>query len=166
LKVKQHVNAITVYKQNYAGESVLQYSGEILERGQDWVCLRAVFSHEAVDLGLVVFRPGDVFIEWFYGDRWYNIFQIYDGDSQRLKGWYCNITRPAVITECEVWADDMELDVLVMPNGTMLLLDEKAFGELDIPMDERMAALRAVETLRRAITGREKPFDVTRVDMG
>lgn len=157
------MNAITVHKYNHAGEHILQYAGEIIESGPTWVNLRAVFEREA-DLGFVTFRPGDVFIEWFYTDRWYNIFQIYDGDTQRLKGWYCNISRPAVITDTDVRADDLELDVFVTPNGTVLLLDEKEFTAMNPSVDERIAALRAVETIRRCVVGREAPFDAIRPD--
>lgn len=158
------MNTITVHKYNYAGEYVLQYDGDVIERGPTWVCLRALFNRDEADLGFVVFRQGDIFIEWFYSDRWYNIFQVYDGDSQHLKGWYCNITRPAEITDGEVRADDLELDVFVTPNGTMLLLDEKEFGALDLPIEARIAALRAVETIRRSVSGREPPFEAVRPD--
>lgn len=158
------MSTITVYKYNHAGEFVLQYDGEVIERGAAWVCLRAEFNREEADLGFVVFRRGDVFVEWFYSDRWYNVFQVYDGDSPRLKGWYCNITRPAEIADSEVRADDLELDVFVMPNGTILLLDEKEFSALDLPIEARIAALRAVEALRRCVSGREPPFDAVRPD--
>jgi protein associated with RNAse G/E len=160
------VNSITVHKYNHAGEHILQYEGEILESNPTWVCLRAVFKRDEANLGFVTFRQGDVFIEWFYTDRWYNIFQVYDADTQRLKGWYCNITRPAVITGTEVRADDLELDVFVMPNGTVLLLDEKEFSAMNPSVDERIAALRAVEAIRRAVAGREAPFEAVRPDAG
>lgn len=158
------MSSITVYKYNHAGEYVLQYEGDVLERGATWVCLRALFDRDDADLGFVVFRRGDAFIEWFYSDRWYNVFQVYDGDSPRLKGWYCNITRPAEISEGDVRADDLELDVFVSPNGTIMLLDEKEFSALDLPIEARIAALRAVETIRRCVTTREAPFDGVRPD--
>ncbi|NWG18343.1 MAG: DUF402 domain-containing protein [Chloroflexi bacterium] len=158
------MSRITVYKHDHDGKPVTQYDGEIIERGSTWVCLRAVFSRSETDLGFVVFRQGDVFVEWFYNDRWYNIFQVHEGDSPRLKGWYCNITRPPVITESEIRADDLALDVFVMPNGTILLLDEKEFGALELPIEERMAALRAVETIRRSVSSREAPFELARPD--
>ncbi len=156
------MGAFTVYKQDHHGRRVWQYSGEVLERGDTWVCLRAVFDRDEANLGFVVFQRGDVFIEWFYADRWYNVFQVHDGDGLRLKGWYCNITRPAAISADCVAADDLALDVYVLPNGTMLLLDENEFGALDLAADERMAALRAVEAIRLAVARRDPPFDAVR----
>lgn len=150
---------ITVHKRNHAGELVMSYQGEIIDRGDTWVCLRAPFKRPDVDLGVVLLRQGDIFTEWFFSDRWYNIFQVEDVGTGRVKGWYCNITRPAVIAEKDVSADDLQLDVFVTPGATVLLLDEDEFAALDLSPDERMEALRAVETIRAAVAGREAPFD-------
>ena len=90
------VNDIVVRKLDHEGREVFRYEGRVLRRGERYVCLRAVFRFDEVDLGCVTFKRGDVFTEWFYSDRWYNVFRIEDGASGALKGWYCNITRPAL----------------------------------------------------------------------
>ena len=149
---------ITIYKNNHRGEPVWQYEGNVIERGDNYVCLRAYFDRKIATLGFVVFNRGDLFIEWFFSDRWYNIFQVHEGDSDQIKGWYCNITRPAYITEDTISADDLELDVWIMPNGTLMLMDEKEFSELDLPTDERMAALRAIQSIRQDAAERQGPF--------
>ncbi|MEO8607235.1 MAG: DUF402 domain-containing protein [Chloroflexota bacterium] len=149
---------ITIHKNNHRGEPVWTYEGNVIERGDNYVCLRAYFDRKEANLGFVVFKRGDLFIEWFFSDRWYNIFQVHEGDSDQIKGWYCNITRPAYITEEAISADDLELDVWIMPNGTMMLMDEKEFSELDLPTDERMAALRAIQTIRQDAAERQGPF--------
>lgn len=151
-------NAITVYKNNHHGEPVWKYQGSVIERGDSYVCLRAYFDRQQANLGFVSFNRGDLFIEWFFTDRWYNIFQVHDGDSETIKGWYCNITRPALIGHDSIMADDLELDIWVMPNGTMMLLDEKEFGDLDLSTDERMAALRAIQRIRQDAAERQGPF--------
>jgi hypothetical protein len=40
----------------------------------------------------------------------------------------------------------------------MALLDETEFGDLNLPTEERMAALRAIQTIRQAVTERSGPF--------
>lgn len=153
------MTAITIEKRNHRSEVVFEYQGEILEQGDNWVCLRAVFNPRESNLGFVVFRRGDVFVEWFFSDQWYNIFQVHDGDTPTLKGWYCNITRPARITGDRIYADDLELDVFIMPNGTIILLDEDEFAALNLSTEERMAALRAIQHLRQLVSERTAPFD-------
>jgi uncharacterized protein len=153
---------ITVEKHNHLGEPVVQYQGEVLKRTDQSVCLRAIYNRPESDFGFVVFRPGDLFIEWFYSDRWYNIFQVHEGESARIKGWYCNVTRPAYIAEDVISADDLEVDVFVFPNGNIALLDEEEFSQLDLPTEERMEALHAIQSIRQAVTNRQPPFDQIR----
>ncbi len=152
------MDEITIYKCNHLGEVIFQYPGAVLRRRENWVCVTAIFNLPESDLGFVTFRQGDVFVEWFYADRWYNVFRVEDGQSARLKGWYCNITRPAYITDDAIYADDLALDIFVMPNGNLALLDEEEFDSLNLSTDERMAALRAVQTIRQAAAQREAPF--------
>lgn len=149
---------ITVYKTNADGVDVLHYEGSLVRREGDMICLAALFERADSDLGFVVLREGDLFTEWFYSDRWYNVFRIEDGRNRQLKGWYCNITRPAEIGEDYVRADDLALDVFVKPNGSIILLDEDEFDALNLPPEERIAALRAVEMIRHLVDGRLEPF--------
>jgi protein associated with RNAse G/E len=149
----------TVYKCDHEGQVVWQYSGTVLERGPDWVCLTAVFNGRESDMGFITFRRGDVFTEWFYADRWYNVFRIADGETGALKGWYCNITRPAQITAASVRADDLALDVFVTPDGQVMLLDEDEFAALTLPAGDQQAALQAVDTLRDLVARRDEMFE-------
>lgn len=148
-----------VYKLDADGNDVLHYDGDVQARGATWVHLRAVFQYGDVDMGFVTFNRGDIFDEWFYSDRWYNVFRVADGDSGRLKGWYCNITRPATITETSVRADDLALDVFITPDYRVHLLDENEFTALDLDETERAAAQAAVQQVKRAAAHRTPPFD-------
>lgn len=158
---------VTVRKFDHNGALKFEYDGEIVERGDGWVCLRASFMSEQADMGFAVVRRGDVFTEWHYAYRWYNVFQINGGEDGALKGWYCNITRPAVIVEdgerVIVSAEDLALDVFVMPDGEIHVLDEDEFKALRLPPDEQAAALDALEMIYRIVAARHKPFDLIAV---
>lgn len=156
------MSTVTIYKRNHQGETIWQYKGVVVDRGETWMCISALFERSEADLGFVIFRRGDVFTEWFYTDRWYNVFRVEDGQDGQLKGWYCNITRPAAINDESIRADDLALDVFVFPNGNILLLDEEEFDLLDLPIAERIAALRAVEAIRAAVSQRAAPFSEIR----
>jgi uncharacterized protein len=158
------VTQITVYKCDAQGNVVWQYGGQMVDGGDSWVCLQAPFERPDMDMGYVVFRQGDLFTEWFYADRWYNVFRIEDVEDGRLKGWYCNVTRPAHLTQEAIYADDLALDVFVTPNGSIILLDEDEFDELELSADERIAALRAVESIRSAVSERAEPFSEIRLE--
>ena len=150
---------ITVIKRDHNGGFLWQYEGERIDGGATWVCLRARFNRNDSDAGYVVFRRGDVFTEWFYADRWYNIFEMHDVDDGHLKGWYCNVTRPALITETTVEADDLALDMFVSPNGAILVLDEDEFAALDLTDQDRQQALAALDAIRQLVETRQAPFE-------
>ena len=90
---------ITVYKQDHEGHETWQYTGTELARGETWLRLEAIFNGPEGDAGYVVWHHGDRFVEYFFTDRWYNIFEIHDSPSDLIKGWYCNITYPASIKD-------------------------------------------------------------------
>ncbi len=149
----------TVIKRDAFGNQELSYNGIIRERGDNFVCLDAHFGFSDRDLGYVNLRRGDLFTEWFYSDRWYNIFRVQDVNSHHLKGWYCNITRPAEIMSDQVAADDLALDVFVYPDGKTILLDEDEFSELNLSDLDRQKAWDAVDDIKQLVNIRESPFD-------
>ncbi|MDZ4770225.1 MAG: DUF402 domain-containing protein [Chloroflexota bacterium] len=153
------MSPITVIKRDHHGVETWRYDGTIVDRGAAWVCLIARFNRDDHDAGYLVYRRGDRFTEWFYADHWYNVFRIEDGDSGALKGWYCNITRPAILGETVIASDDLALDLFVAPDGAMRLLDEDEFAALDLTDADRAAAWSAVDALHVLAAGGMSGFD-------
>lgn len=153
------MSAWTIIKRDAGGKDELSYAGVLVEKCQAYVCIDAAFALADRDLGYVALRKGDVFREWFFRDRWFNIFRVADGRSQRLKGWYCNITRPPQFGPDWIAAEDLCLDVFVYPDGKTLLLDEAEFDLLRLPGAERAEALAAVQQIYDMIGRRLPPFD-------
>lgn len=149
----------TVIKNNHLGEEVLRYSGEIIQQGDHHICIRAQFAQATRDLGYMLLKQGDYFTEWFYDDRWYNVFKVEDIDSGDLKGYYCNLTRPATISDTHVAADDLALDVFIKPNGHTLLLDQDEYDDLPLNTQEREQVQQAIEMIHQLVTNRAEPFD-------
>jgi len=156
------MSAITVIKLDHAGVEKWRYSGRVLARGETWVQLEAPFNLPEVAVAGMIFRQGDRFVEWFYTDRWYNIFEIHDRDGDQLKGWYCNVCRPAWLGDSEISAEDLALDLLVWPDGRQVVLDEDEFAALPLGETEQAAALTALYALRQMAARREPPFDAPR----
>ncbi|MFQ6101899.1 MAG: DUF402 domain-containing protein [Anaerolineae bacterium] len=152
------MTSLTVRKLDHAGRQVFAYSGQVLQRKGPAIVLRTGWNREPLDVRYVILEPGDRWTEYFYADRWYNIFEIRSADD-RLKGWYCNVTRPARISANEVVAEDLALDLWVAPNGETLVLDEDEFDALSLPPAERDAAQQALAELQAMVRQRAAPFD-------
>jgi len=152
--------SITVHKLNEQGIEVWQYKGAVVERTENSLTLRAHFDRDDVQLFGLNLERGDLFVETFYKDRWYNIFAIYDREGKQHKGWYCNITRPAIIEDGHIYAEDLALDLLVFPDGRLEVLDEDEFDALELLEDDRRAALQALDELRCLANLHEGPFRI------
>jgi uncharacterized protein len=149
---------ITVVKLNTAGEAKIHYEGEVVRRLEHGVVIRAYWKRAAMDLGYVRFEPDDCFTEYYYSDRWYNIFDIADAGGQR-KGWYCNITQPASIFDERIEQVDLLLDVWVDPRGVPLVLDEDEFAaDRTMSAGVRQGALDGLQELLGMIAAQREPF--------
>ncbi len=137
-----------VLKKNQDGEVVFQYEGEVLQRGENAVTLQAFFGNDDRAVLNVLLKKGDRFVETFYSDRWYNIFEIYDRDDGKLKGWYCNIGRPAIIEQDAVSYVDLALDLWVAPDGTQTILDEDELVELKLDDELKQMAFESLRELQ------------------
>ncbi|GAB4459162.1 MAG: hypothetical protein Kow0070_13810 [Anaerolineales bacterium] len=139
---------IMVLKKNLAGEVTWQYDGVVLRREPNAVVLEAFFDREDRPFMDTILKKGDRFVEHYYSDRWYNIFEIYDRDDGQVKGWYCNVGMPAVIEDGVVSYVDLALDLWVSADGKQTVLDEDEFAELPLDDALRAGALKGLDELK------------------
>jgi len=148
---------ITVLKRDLAGDVTWQYQGRVLQCDPYVIVLEAHFNRPDLPFMDVVFKEGDRFVETFYTDRWYNIFEVFDRDDGRRKGWYCNISKPAVLGPATVSYVDLALDLWVGADGSQSLLDEDEFRRLGLDPDSSAKAWAALEELRSKFKHKDPP---------
>lgn len=142
------MTTITVIKQDYRGHESWRYTGSLITRQQNEIVIEAYFHKDDMLYEGISLKQGDRFIETYFSDRWYNIFEMHDKDSGVLKGWYCNIGYPAVITDGSIAYRDLALDLLVYPNGKQIILDEDEFSALPLTPEIQTAARQALHELQ------------------
>lgn len=140
---------------------VISYETDVIERSESYMLVLARWIRDAYDTGYVVFAPGDYLYEHFYTDRWYNVYSLHTPEGE-LKGWYCNITRPAVFTEQTIESEDLELDIFVSPDRqNILVLDQDEFAARQLDTKDPPAyhaALAAVEDVQMLARAGTYPF--------
>ncbi len=149
--------SIRVLKRDLAGHVTWQYEGRVLRREPNAVVLEAFFNRPDMPFVDTVFKQNDRFVETYYTNRWYNVFEVHDRDDGRLKGWYCNVSRPAEVGPETVSYVDLALDLWVSPGGKQTVLDEDEFAALNLDPDERAAARSALEELKAAFESKKPP---------
>ncbi len=144
-----------------------RYPGDVVFRNEELVVARCLWDRpQPFDLGPLRLEYGDIFMEHYYRHEWFNIMVIYSL-AGILKGWYCNITEPAQIRETEILWRDLALDLLVLPDGRQLLLDEDEFEDLHPSAEWRVQAQQATDRLRQWVHERHLPFTLSsELDIG
>ena len=113
------------------------------------------------DLGFI--PSGTVSYEYYWLDRWYNVFRFLLPDGA-LRNYYCNVNMPPTFTGGVLDYVDLDIDVLVWPNGSHDILDMDEFNEnaalLGYPREIRDKALDSLTGLIDSINDKKFPFDV------
>ena len=145
------MNKIEVVKLDHDGREVFRYPGWEVSRDAHSITLEAFYSRGDTPVDEVLLQRGDRFVETYFTDRWYNIFEIYAYATGDLKAYYCNIGFPAQITDGEVSYRDLALDLLVLPDGRQIVLDEDEFYQLVLPEPTRNQALAGLKAVQEVI---------------
>jgi protein associated with RNAse G/E len=149
---------VKVQKKNPAGKVTYEYEGTLLNRDEHMITIEALFDRADMPFMDVVFKNGDRFVEYYYTDRWYNIFAIHDRDDDRVKGWYCNIGMPAVFDDGIVSYVDLALDLWVTADGKkQTVLDEDEFEALKLNEELRSGAHRGLDDLKTLFLTEKPP---------
>ncbi|MEV0175962.1 DUF402 domain-containing protein [Streptomyces sp. NPDC050803] len=130
------------------GRTKIRYPAELLGDDGTRIAVRAPWAGDGVrDFGFVRFESGDVFTEYYWRDRWYSVKEVRAWDGT-LKGWYCDVTRPATFSGSELVVEDLDLDLWRSADGTdVRRLDEDEFEESGLTDSDPEAAAAAMTAL-------------------
>lgn len=131
----------------------VEYPAVVMSDDGTHIVVQAPWAGAATrDFGFVRFERGDIFTEHYWRDRWYSIKEIH-AQSGALKGWYCDVTRPAGVQQGLLVVADLDLDLWASADGrTILRLDEDEFvasGLTQRDPDAAAQARRALDELER-----------------
>ena len=82
----------------------------------------ADIEHE--DLGLI--RKGTISYEYFWLDRWYNIFRFHEPTGE-LRNFYCNIAMPPQFANEVLEYVDLDIDILIDRDFRTSVLDREEY---------------------------------------
>jgi protein associated with RNAse G/E len=146
----------------YDGREHRRWPARIAKREGSLLILDAVFEEEIEHdlLGTIAF--GTISTEYYWLDRWYNVFRFSD-DTGTLKNFYCNVNQPPSYDGHVLSYIDLDIDVLVAPDLTYKILDLDDFEAnataYAYPADVQANAHGALEELTKLIEARAFPFN-------
>jgi protein associated with RNAse G/E len=154
--------AVVVSVLKFDGLEYRRWPAQIARIEGPLLVLDAIFQDEIKHDLLGTISSGTISTEYYWLDRWYNVFRFSDPDS-RVKSYYCNVNQPPSFDGRVLSYIDLDIDVLVAPDLTYRILDVDDFEEnarrYAYPDDVQANARRAVAELTGLIESRAFPFN-------
>jgi protein associated with RNAse G/E len=153
---------ITINSLKYDGTVRRSWQAGLVTEEKELLVAVGVFSDAVrhTDLGLI--EKGTISFEYFWLDRWYNVFRFVEPDG-RHRNYYCNIAMPPSFDGATLNFIDLDIDVVVWADGTREVLDREDFAanviSLRYPDDVIQNAEGALAELLSVIDREEFPFN-------
>jgi uncharacterized protein len=119
--------AITVRTFKYDGTEHRRWRAQISRIENPLIVLDARFEEEINHPLLGRIAPETLSIEYYWLDRWYNIFRFVEPTGE-LRNFYCNVNVPPVLEGNVLSYVDLDMDILVAPDLSYTILDEDEFA--------------------------------------
>ena len=154
--------AITVSVLKYDGSEHRRWPARVAKQVGPLLILDAVFDEEIEHDLLGTISRGTISTEYYWLDRWYNVFRFSNADRE-LKRFYCNVNVPPHFDGSVLSYIDLDIDVLVETDLTYKILDEDDFEQnakgYPYPEDVQASAREALAELIKLIESRSFPFN-------
>jgi len=152
---------IEVRTYKYDGTLHRTWQAQLLHKEDSLIVLDARFPDEIVHDLLGTIASGTHSLEYYWLDRWYNIFRFAQPDG-KLRNYYCNVNVPPTFDGETLSYVDLDMDILVAPDFSYRLLDvedfEKNAEHYRYPAELQAKARQAVEELVTLIETKQFPF--------
>lgn len=141
----------TVNSRKFDGTIRRTWRCEFVSSDAEKIDLVGSFEHrvEHPDLGII--EAATISRERFYFDRWHNYF-IFEHPAGKVRNVYINICMPPKVGEGVIDYVDLDLDVIVWPDGRQMTLDLEEFyansRTFEYPEHVKNRALEELKTVQ------------------
>ncbi len=153
---------VTINSRKYDGSIHRSWDAELIERKDSLIVLKGVFKKTIEHEHLNVIRRGTLSYEYFWLDRWYNVFRFHEPEGD-FRNFYCNIAMPPKFEDGVLDFADLDVDILVSQDLEIEILDQDELGINAQKYAYNEEILGKVEKTVEAVTGliekRDFPFD-------
>ena len=152
---------VSVRVLKYDGTEYRRWNAKISQHDGSLLVLDAEFEYEVQHDLLGAIESGTRTIEYYWLDRWYNIFRFMKADNTTHL-YYCNVNLPPSLKGTVLTYIDLDIDVLVQPDFSFQVLDLEEFEEnarrYGYSEEVKSQAQTAVKELVSTIESRQFPF--------
>ena len=152
---------ITINARKFDGRIHRSWKADLVERDGNLLTFLGKFENDITHPDLGFIRRGTYSYEYYWLDRWYNVFRFHEPEGA-FRNFYCNINKPPVFSGASLDYVDLDIDLVVGGDGSCRTLDAEEFEEnarkFGYPDDVMRSVSASVEELLRMIEAGEFPF--------
>lgn len=126
--MSQNQKKVTINSRKFDGKIHRSWKAGLIEQQNSLLVFIGEFDHEIKHSHLGVIRRGTISYEYYWLDRWYNIFRFHQPDGN-LRNFYCNVNLPPTFENGVLDYVDLDIDVLVWQDFSTFVLDLDEFAE-------------------------------------
>lgn len=119
-------NIVTINSRKLDGKIRRSWKAELIEQKDSLLVFVGEFDEEVIHPDLGVIRRGTVSYEYYWLDRWYNVFRFHEPEGE-LRNFYCNLNMPPQFDGMILDYIDLDIDVLVWRDFSFEILDLEDF---------------------------------------
>ena len=148
----------------YDGSEHRSWPAKVLKQEGSLLVLDASFPDDVSHDLLGTILSGTRSIEYYWLDRWYNVFRFSQPNGD-LRSFYCNVNTPPQYDGQTLKYVDLDIDILVEPDLSYRVVDQTDFElnaqRYNYSAEVRRNATQALVELINLIETRAFPFDDT-----
>lgn len=155
-------NLSTINARKFDGTLHRTWKANLIQEKDSLLLFVGVFEKEIEHRDLGVIRRGTISYEYYWLDRWYNLFRFHEPNGD-LRNYYFNINMPPIFENKVLDYVDLDIDIVVWKDFTFEVLDKDEFAEnsLKYNYSEELTSkvFSNLNELERLIKLRKFPFD-------
>ncbi len=153
---------VTINSRKFDGAIHRSWQAEFVEQKNTLLIFKGVFAEEIKHSHLGVIRRGTISYEYYWLDRFYNVFRFHEPDGE-FRNFYCNVNLPPKFENGVLDYIDLDIDVVVWKDFSIKILDLDEFEEsskkFNFTEELIIKTKSSLEELLRLIENRDFPFD-------
>ena len=139
---------VTINSRKFDHSLYRSWKAGLIDRDADLLVFEGVFEIDVDHPNLGFIRSGTRSVEYYWLEKWYNIFRFHEPDGA-VRNYYCNIIMPPVFSGSTLDYVDLDIDVVVWPGDNYEVLDLAEYEEnallLSYPESVRSRASSALD---------------------
>jgi protein associated with RNAse G/E len=154
---------VTINSRKFDNKIHRSWKAELIEQNDSLLIFVGEFEKEVKHSHLGVIRRGTISYEYYWLDRWYNIFRFHEPGGA-LRNFYCNINMPPQFENDVLDYVDLDIDILVWKDFKYEILDadelEENAEKYNYSQELKQTVALNVKELINIIENRKYPFNL------